>query len=200
MLHNATSLKSRTYIVKFLISSRGQLPFHHGAYQPHIQYTACLSYISHCNFRPQPWHENPVVCVNCPCSIRHSPDSQSIGSPSKRAHVLTSRLTMCAAQVLLECTGQKRNAGIIWTTSLNVLGVSKRYVTSCRRYFMIYGFRNTCSMKQCMSSKPITNCWDAPLGWLWLHTFLAYTIVSDMCMQTTNVILEQELQPVLNSK
>ena len=32
-----------------------------------------------------------------------------------------------------------------------------------------YGFRNTCSIKQCSSSKPITNCWDALLGWLWLH-------------------------------
>ena len=58
------------------------------------------------------------------------------------------------------------------------------------------------SIKQCRSSKPITNCWDAPLGWLWLHTFLAHPegMVSDMSRQTTNVILEQELQPVLNSK
>ena len=48
----------------------------------------------------------------------------------------------------------------------------------------------------------LLNCWDAPLGWLWLHTFLAHTkgMVLDMCRQATNVILEQELQPVLNSK
>ena len=39
-------------------------------------------------------------------------------------------------------------------------------------------------------------------GGLWLLTFLAHTkgMVSDMCKQTINVILEQELQPVLNSK
>ena len=63
--------------------------------------------------------------------------------------------------------------------------------------YLFYGFRNTCSVKQCRSSKPITN-W----GWLWLHTFLAHTkgMVSDMCRQTTNVILEWELQLVLNSK
>ena len=56
--------------------------------------------------------------------------------------------------------------------------------------------------KKFRSSKPITNCWDAPLGWLWLHTFIAHTkgMVSDMCRQTINVILEQELQHVLNSK
>ena len=68
-----------------------------------------------------------------------------------------------------------------------------RMFTTDKILFLAKGlcFRNTCSMKQCKSSKQMTNCWDIPLP-------LARTkgIVSDVCRQTTNVIFDQEVQPL----